>query len=118
MGTEEVGEEMPEDEEISTELNAKVRHNYKEMFLVKEIGDEYIAKLIQKYQVETYQPVTLLKRLTEDLFYKYKYEPKAGRDLAWKCWIASSDGIEICARDFKKKGAMCKVAIKALAQLL
>ena len=104
-------------EEILKEIKANVHHVYKEVFHVKEMEDEYIHKLIQKYHRETNQPITLLKRLTKDLFYKYKHEPQQGQDLAWKCWITSSSGITICARDRKKKGAMLKTALKALSQL-
>jgi len=116
---EEMQEVVPQisKEEILKEAKAASHHKYREVFHVKEMDEEYIQKLVQKYLVETNQPVTLLKRLTTDIFYKFIYEPGAGKDLAWKCWITSNDGINICASERSKKGAMCKVAIKALAQL-
>ena len=116
---EEMQEVVPQisKEEILKEATAASHHKYREVFHVKEMDEEYIQQLVQKYLVETNQPVTLLKRLTKDIFYKFIYEPGAGKDLAWKCWITSNDGINICASERSKKGAMCKVAIKALAQL-
>ena len=112
-------EEVPQisKEEILKEAKATSHHRYREVFHVKEMEDEYIQKLVQKYLVKTNQPATLLKRLTTDIFYKFIYEPGAGKDLAWKCWITSSDGINFCASERSKKGAMYKVATKALAQL-
>jgi len=86
-------------------------------FEVKEMKDEDFQRLIQKYHVKTNQPIALLAQLTKDLFYKHKHEPQQGQDSAWKCWITSSSGLTICARDRKKKGAMLKTARKALSQL-
>ena len=116
---EEMQEVVPQisKEEILKEATAASHHKYREVFHVKEMDEEYIQKLVQKYLVESNQPVTLLKRLTKDLWYKYKHEPGAGEKRAWKCWITSSDGINICASYWNKKGAMYKVAIRALAQL-
>ena len=72
---------------------------------------------IQKYLVKTKEPISLLKIFTKNICYQFSYEPKAGAQLAWKCWITSRTGVTICARDWKKKGAMRKVAVNALAQL-
>merc|ERR1712012_533122 len=103
-GEEDMDEEVPQisNEEILKHFKPNVRHIYKEAFQVIEMSDDYIQKLIQKYHVDTNQPVTLLKRLTQDLFYKYVHEPKAGKK--WKCWITSSDGVNICASDYCRKG--------------
>ena len=61
---------------------------------------------------------SLIPSTVEGVFYKYIQEPKVGKEWgAWKCWITSKSGVTICARDSKKKGAMRKVAIKALSQL-
>merc|ERR1719234_1585075 len=87
------------------------------VFDVRDMKHEYIQKLIKKYHEQTNQPIPLLAQLTKDLFYKYKHEPQQGQEVAWKCWITSSSGITICARDRKKKGAMLKTARKALYQL-
>ena len=72
---------------------------------------------IQKYLVKTKEPISLLKILTKNLSYQFLYEPKAHQQLSWKCWVTSRTGVTICARDCKKKGAMRKVALKALAEL-
>ena len=109
-------QEMP-DLQISEEeiLKAKI---HREEFHFKEMQEEYVQNYIKKFLVDTDQPVTLLKRLTKGVFYKYIQEPKVGKEWgAWKCWITSKSGVTICARDSKKKGAMRKVAIKALSQL-
>ena len=103
-------------EEILKEIPPNARPKYQEVFQIKELTDEYIQTLVQKYLVDTDQPVTLLKRLTTDVFYKYQVQV-AGAWGPWKCWITCSSGVNICASDAKKKGAMRKVAIKALSQL-
>ena len=87
------------------------------VFEAKEMKEKEFQRLIQKYHVKTNQPITLLAQLTKDLFYKYKHEPQQGQEVAWKCWITSSSGLTICARDRKKKAAMLKTALKALSQL-
>ena len=109
--------EMQEDEPQISEEEILREGIHRKEFHIKVMQEEYVQNYIRRYLVDTDQPVTLLKRLTKGVCYKYIQEPKVGEWGTWKCWITSNSGVTICARDSKKKGAMRKVAIKALSQL-